>query len=184
VRGRRKGTSGGERGKAERERWRGKVAPTRFDGAGVLGRVKAEPRFARSLADERALTRPARASGGMRAPLAGARRFHTMLRIYPVILEVVRLLRVPLGRIERRDRDLGRQLRRAAASVALNVGEGMFSRGKNRALRYHTALGSAREVVSCLEVANAFGYLGEPAPELSEKLREVVGTLVRLVEHG
>ena len=41
-----------------------------------------------------------------------------MLRIYPVILDTLTALRPELDRIERRDSDLGRQLRRAAASVA------------------------------------------------------------------
>jgi four helix bundle protein len=76
-----------------------------------------------------------------------------MLRIYPVVLEVLRQLQPVLRRIEQRDRDLGRQLRRCSASVALNLAEGMYSRGQNRAARYHNALGSARETLACLEVA-------------------------------
>ena len=39
-----------------------------------------------------------------------------MLRIYPVILEVLQQLRAALAQIERRDSDLGRQLRRSATS--------------------------------------------------------------------
>lgn len=105
-----------------------------------------------------------------------------MLRIYPVVLDVIASLRPLLVHIERRDRDLGRQLRRAASSVALNLAEGMYSRGKNRTARYHTALGSMRETSSCLEVATAFGYLGEIDSQLSRRINQVTGTLVRLVE--
>jgi four helix bundle protein len=105
-----------------------------------------------------------------------------MLHIYDVVLEVIASLRGPLAQIERRDRDLGRQLRRASASVALNLGEGMYSRGQLRTARYHTALGSMRESTSCLEVARAFGYLGELDAELLAKLNHVTGTLVRLVD--
>ncbi len=72
-----------------------------------------------------------------------------MLHVYTLVLELIHQLRVPIGVIERKDRDLARQLRRASASVALNLAEGMYSRGKNRAARYHTALGSAREAWSC-----------------------------------
>jgi len=103
-----------------------------------------------------------------------------MLRIYPVILEVLRKLQPVLRRIELKDKDLGRQLRRCSASVALNVAEGMYSRGRNRNARYHSALGSARETLACLEVAEAFGYLAADA-ELNEQLKRVVGTLVKLV---
>lgn len=52
-----------------------------------------------------------------------------MLRIYPVILEVLKALQPVLRRIEARDRDLGRQLRRCSTSIALNTAEGMYSRG-------------------------------------------------------
>ncbi|MBK7582358.1 MAG: four helix bundle protein [Myxococcales bacterium] len=104
-----------------------------------------------------------------------------MLRIYPVILETLHELRPVIARLERRDSDLTRQLRRCASSIALNVGEGMYSRGKLRTARYHTALGSARETLSCLEVACALGYVTAPDPKLVAKLNRVIGTLVRLV---
>ena len=47
-----------------------------------------------------------------------------MLRIYSVILEVLRGLRPVVAAIVVHDRDLARQLRRAATSVALNTGRG------------------------------------------------------------
>jgi hypothetical protein len=56
----------------------------------------------------------------------------------------------------------------------------MYSRGGNRNARYHSALGSARETLACLEVAAAFGYVANDEQLLS-KLNRVVGTLVRLV---
>ncbi len=103
-----------------------------------------------------------------------------MLNIYPVVIEFIGSLRPVLAQIERRDRDLGRQLRRAASSVALNLAEGMYSRGEVRTARYHTALGSMREVQSCLEVALAFGYIR--ALNCSGSVNQIIGTLVRLVE--
>jgi four helix bundle protein len=104
-----------------------------------------------------------------------------MLRIYPVILEVLRQLRPVLRRIELRDKDLARQLRRCSVSVALNVAEGMYSRGGNRTTRYHSALGSARETLACLEAAEACGYVAAADGKLCEQLRRIVGTLVKLV---
>lgn len=73
------------------------------------------------------------------------------------------------------------QLRRASASVALNLAKGMYSRGKLRAARYHTALGSARETLSCIEVATALGYVRGMPPSVGGKLNGVIGTLVKLV---
>ncbi|HKY40169.1 MAG TPA: four helix bundle protein [Polyangiaceae bacterium] len=104
-----------------------------------------------------------------------------MLRIYPVILAVLKELQPVLRRIEARDRDLGRQLRRCSTSIALNVAEGMYSRGQNRNARYHSALGSARETLACLEVAEVCGHIGSASTELQHGLNHVIGTLVRLV---
>lgn len=103
-----------------------------------------------------------------------------MLRIYPVLLELVRLVRPFLQRAERRDPDLARQLRRALVSAPLNVAEGSYNRGGNRPARYHTALGSLREVLACLEVGAALGYWPEPDPALCGRFDHVLGTLVRL----
>ena len=104
-----------------------------------------------------------------------------MLRIYPVILEVLRQLRTALAQIERRDSDLARQLRRSSTSIVLNVAEGSYSRGKTRVVRYHNALGSARETLACLEAAHALGYVGSLDAAVVAQLNRVIGTLVRLV---
>jgi four helix bundle protein len=106
------------------------------------------------------------------------------LRIYPIVLETIASLRGLLAQIERRDSDLARQLRRAAASIALNLGEGMYSRGRNRQARYHTALGSAREALACLEVACALGYVAAVDAAIVAQLNRIIGTLVRLVGSG
>lgn len=105
-----------------------------------------------------------------------------MLRIYPLVLQCIRELRPVLLVIERKDKDLGRQLRRCAASTGLNLAEGMYSRGRNRAAKYHIALGSAREMLSCLELAEAFGYIGPVDDVQRALLNRIVGTLVRIVE--
>jgi len=66
-------------------------------------------------------------------------------------------------------------------SALLNVAEGSYSRGKNRTVRYHTALGSIREVQACFEAAEALGYLPELDAELLTRFDRVIGTLVRAV---
>ena len=103
-----------------------------------------------------------------------------MLRIYSVILEVVAELRPVVGQIERRDADLARQMRRAMCSVALNVAEGMGSRGKLRNVRYHSALGSMQETMACVEVGTALGYLDAVDDVLVDRMKRIIGTLVRL----
>ena len=104
-----------------------------------------------------------------------------MLRIYPVVLELVANLRPVLRELERQDADLARQCRRALTSVPLNIAEGSCGFGRNRVMRYHTALGSLREVLACLEVGVALGYLGEIEPGMMRLFDQVLGTLVSLV---
>jgi four helix bundle protein len=103
-----------------------------------------------------------------------------MLKIYDVMLEAVQMMRGTMDAIDRRDTDLAQQIRRAASSVVLNVGEGSGSVGRMRTARYRTALGSARETRACLQVAEAFGYVGPMPDALEQKLDRVIGTLVRV----
>ena len=103
-----------------------------------------------------------------------------MLRIRQDMIDAMREMRAMVAAIERRDADLGRQLRRAACSVLLNLAEGSGSFGRVRVARYRTALGSARETVACLEAAEALGYLGALPDTILHKLDRVIGTLVRV----
>lgn len=53
------------------------------------------------------------------------------------------------------------QLRRAAASVPLNLAEGRRRSGRDRQHLFRIAAGSAAEVRACLLVAQAWGWLAE-----------------------
>jgi len=103
-----------------------------------------------------------------------------MLRIYSVALEVARDAAVAARTIALQDSDLAKQLRRAA-SVPLNLAEGAGVQGGNRRLRYATALGSAREVLACLETGHMMGYCGTVDSDMRSRLDHVIGTLVRIV---
>jgi four helix bundle protein len=103
-----------------------------------------------------------------------------MLRIHDHMLEAITTMRPLLSTIERHDSDLARQLRRAASSVVLNLAEGSGSFGRIRTQRYRTALGSARETMSCLRVGEAFGYIDSLPTALLQTLNRVIGTLVRV----
>ena len=104
-----------------------------------------------------------------------------MLKIYDVIIRVVGELRPVMNAIEKRDPDLARQMRRAVCSVALNTAEGMYSGGRNKGARYQNALGSMRETLSCIEVANALGYVDGLDAGIEDRIRRIIGTLVRLI---
>jgi four helix bundle protein len=104
-----------------------------------------------------------------------------MLRIYSVIIDFLRGLRPVIAQIELHDRDLARQLRRAAASIALNVSEGSGSHGGTRRERYRNALGSARETGACLDVAVALGYIESVDALMLAQLDQVRATLFCVV---
>ncbi len=103
-----------------------------------------------------------------------------MLNIYPFILETLTVLQPLALQIAKSDADLARQLRRASSSIALNVAEGTYSRGKNRSCRYHSALGSARETLACVEVAQAMGYVRNLPEEIGPRFDRIIGTLMKL----
>ena len=100
-----------------------------------------------------------------------------MLRIHSVAIGCCAEIRVVAEALARKDAALADQLRRAMASVALNIAEGAGSQGKNRNARYFNALGSAREVGSALEVARAFGYVGDVDAGLLAGLDQIRATL-------
>ncbi len=103
-----------------------------------------------------------------------------MLRIHDVMLEAITAMQPVVRAVEKHDRDLASQLKRAASSVVLNVAEGSGSAGGVRLQRYRTALGSARETWSCLLVAQAAGYVASLPSSLPALMNRVIGTLVRV----
>ena len=104
-----------------------------------------------------------------------------MLHIDQTALTVLGALPPVVAAIEAHDKDLARQLRRAAASVLLNLSEGSGSRGGTRRERYLNALGSARETGACLDAALALRYVEALDAELLDKLDHICAVLVKNV---
>ncbi len=104
-----------------------------------------------------------------------------MLRIYPVALEVVSLLKPVIAELKRHDPHLAEQLRDASNGVVIQIAEGSYSRGRNRHALYHRALGSAKESGACLDVALAAGYLRRIDPRIRAGLSSVCAVLYSIV---
>ena len=66
-------------------------------------------------------------------------------------------------------------------SIALNVSEGSYARGGNRAALYQVALGSAKETKACLDVALALGYIESVESDILAGLSSICAVLYRLV---
>ncbi len=98
-------------------------------------------------------------------------------------LDAIRHLVAPLATIRQRDPDLAQQLRRAAASMALNLGEGRRRAGRDRLHHYRVAAGSADEVVTALRVAESFQLVTEeavaPVLERCDRVLAITYTLTR-----
>ncbi|MBI4822574.1 MAG: four helix bundle protein, partial [Deltaproteobacteria bacterium] len=97
-------------------------------------------------------------------------------------LGAIRLIRPLIPKIRAHDKNLAEQLRDAATSMALNLGEAIGSDPGNRRARLNTASGSANESRAALLTACAWGYVGEAeivAPD--EKLDAVLAKTYRLL---
>lgn len=100
------------------------------------------------------------------------------LIVYKVALQLIEELRPLVPIIARHDRDLAKQLRRCASSVALNIAEGEQSDPGTRRSRFHSAAGSASETRAALEVAACWRYVSEERARTSLALADrVVGML-------
>ena len=84
-----------------------------------------------------------------------------MLDAQFLALDLIRALRPLCEQIARSSSDLADQLRRAATSVMLNLGEGVRRTGRDKTRAYRIAAAEAQEVKVALEVALAWGWLDE-----------------------
>ena len=103
-----------------------------------------------------------------------------MLNIYRVAIQLCRDCAPIIKLIQTHDRNLADQLRRAVTSVALNLAESDGQSGGHRTQRRLTALGSAREVAACLDIATALSYVEPVTSDVNGRLDHVIGTLVNL----
>ena len=99
-----------------------------------------------------------------------------------IALEVARellvSLRAVIDRIEKKDRDLASQIRRASASITLNLREGAERRGKDREHLWRIAAGSTAEVDEALHIALAWDYVPE---ELVAPARALASRVIALL---
>ena len=103
-----------------------------------------------------------------------------MLRIYSVALDWIEKLEPLIARIARYDRELAVQLRRASASVVLNLAEGMGALGGHRTNSYGVSLREMRESYAALQVAQRRRLIGALDAALEDQCQRLIGTLVRL----
>jgi four helix bundle protein len=103
------------------------------------------------------------------------------MRIYTIALELVASVVKLSRKVQVHDPDLARQMRRSVTSVPLNMQEGLYGRGGNRAARFHDAMGSAKETMAELDVSVAAEYLApESVIDDLERIDHIVATLWKM----
>ena len=104
-----------------------------------------------------------------------------MLNCSSLFLDLLPKLAALFAQIAQHDCDLARQLRRSAASVALNLAEGNASTKGNRKARFESAYASLKETQMALQVAVIFGYIRPLDADLARGLDGVAARLWRLI---
>ena len=101
---------------------------------------------------------------------------HTPLRseIVEQVVGMIAQARPLIDAVQRKDRDLASQIRRALSSIGLNTAEGFGSAAGNGRVRFETARGSLYEAQAALRIAIAWGYF------TNEKAVPTLATLDRL----
>ena len=103
------------------------------------------------------------------------------LYVATLSIELIETLRPLVPRIKQKDKSLAHQIKRAASSIALNVGEGELSDPGNRRAPFFSAAGSAGETLTAVKVAIAWRYLRQEEGEVAmAQLRRIIGILWRL----
>ena len=106
-----------------------------------------------------------------------------MLAAQELTIELIHLLRPIVGTLGARDSSMRDQLRRAATSVMLNLGEGIRRTGADKKRTYRIAAAEAQEVKAALATAIAWGYLDAaeiaPAQALADRVARITYGLAR-----
>ncbi len=80
-------------------------------------------------------------------------------------ISIAAMSRPLVDAIQRKDRDLASQVRRAISSIALNAAEAQGNAGGNSRVRFESALGSLYEAKAGIQLAIAWGYISQAAAE-------------------
>ena len=105
------------------------------------------------------------------------------LDVYRASMDFLRVSARVAARLPRGERDTKDQLRRAAMSVSLNIGEGAGRAGQQDAARFFAiARGSAMECSAVLDVCRAFDWIDDDLFRAGEALLErIVAMLTKMI---
>jgi len=98
--------------------------------------------------------------GGMNLSLGEGMQAPLRSELLELIINTVAAARPLVDLVQRKDRDLANQIRRALSSIGLNTAEGFGTSASNGncRLRFESARGSLYEAQAGLQLAIAWGY--------------------------
>ena len=100
-----------------------------------------------------------------------------------LILDTCKELSCLWKELERRDRSLAEQGRRAMQSMVLQYGEGLHAYGKHRTAKLLGARAEAHEARLCLELAAVCGLLDEHCAKRSSDALDHIAAVLWLKVH-
>jgi four helix bundle protein len=105
------------------------------------------------------------------------------LDVYRASIDFLRVSARIGSRLPRGEREMKDQLRRAAMSISLNIGEGAGRTGQQDSARFFAiARGSAMECSAVMDVCQAFGWIDEELHRIAEDLLErMVAMLTKMI---
>ena len=107
-----------------------------------------------------------------------------MLKIHQVADRLIEVLGPLVREVQLHDADLARQLRRAAASVPLNIAEGeKLGRDGNQRLHFERAAGSLGETRSALKIAASWGYVDREAVKKTDVIADSLAAMLWRLTH-
>ena len=106
-----------------------------------------------------------------------------MLEVHRVADRMVDVVAPLVGGVERRDRPLADQLRRALQSVVLQIAEGEKTSGGNQRLSFERAAGSNAEARAAIRIAAKWGYIEAPAAAGFERLADQLAAMLWRLTH-
>jgi len=106
-----------------------------------------------------------------------------MLRVLSIAEGLADQVAAVLPGIERRDRPLADQIRRAAQSVVLEIAEGQQVKGGNQRMHFERAAGSNGELRAGVRMAARWGYVPRDAAAAVEATGDHVGGILYKLRH-
>ena len=106
-----------------------------------------------------------------------------MLKVHMKANDLIDVLAPVIGDVQRADRPLADQIRRAAQSVVLNIAEGENVTRGNQRVHFERAAGSNGELRAGLRIAARWSYIAAPGAARCDAIADEVAAMLWRLMH-